>query len=67
MAEDDTLLLVEHPAEHVRCVECRHEYELPPIGEEIGCPECGCVSWVSTRIPASPLPEPRRVEAERAP
>ena len=38
--------------EQVRCVECRHEYELPAIGEEMGCPDCGSVSWVSTRIPA---------------
>jgi DNA-directed RNA polymerase subunit RPC12/RpoP len=38
----------------VRCVECRHEYELPPVGEEMGCPECGGVIWVSTRIPAAP-------------
>ena len=36
----------------MRCVECRHEYELPPVGEEMGCPDCGAVSWVSARIPA---------------
>jgi len=34
----------------VRCVECRHEYGLPPRGEEIACPNCGCPSWVSTQI-----------------
>jgi PHP family Zn ribbon phosphoesterase len=39
--------------ELVRCVECRHEYELPPLGEEMGCPDCGGISWVSTRIPES--------------
>ena len=41
--------------EVVRCVECRHEYELPPLGEEMGCPDCGCISWVSARIPSEPL------------
>jgi DNA-directed RNA polymerase subunit RPC12/RpoP len=45
---------VEREPELVRCVECRHEYELPPIGQEIGCPDCGAVSWVSTRIPVEP-------------
>lgn len=44
----------------VRCVECRHEYELPALGEEMGCPQCGGISWVSTRIAASPPPEPAR-------
>jgi len=39
----------------VRCVQCRHEYELPPHGEEIACPECNCPSWVSTRISDEPL------------
>ena len=54
-------------AEQVRCVECRHEYELPPVGEEIGCPECGSISWVSTRIPAAaPEPVERRFEPQRA-
>jgi DNA-directed RNA polymerase subunit RPC12/RpoP len=56
------------PSEVVRCVECRHEYELPPIGEEIGCPECGAISWVSTRIPTGPRDDadPRRVQPERS-
>jgi DNA-directed RNA polymerase subunit RPC12/RpoP len=40
-------------------VECKHEYELPALGEEMGCPMCGGVCWVSTRIPAAPAPEPR--------
>ena len=39
----------------VRCVQCRHEYELPALGEEIACPHCGCLSWVSTRIADEPL------------
>ncbi len=39
----------------VRCVQCRHEYELPAHGEEIACPECNCPSWVSTRISDEPL------------
>jgi len=33
--------------------------ELPALGEEMGCPLCGGVSWVSTRIAAAPVPEPR--------
>jgi DNA-directed RNA polymerase subunit RPC12/RpoP len=41
--------------ELVRCVECRHEYEQPQDGGELGCPECGGASWVSARIPAEPL------------
>jgi rRNA maturation endonuclease Nob1 len=48
-----------NPSEWVRCVECKHEYELPALGEEMGCPECGGVSWVSTRIAAAPVPVPR--------
>jgi DNA-directed RNA polymerase subunit RPC12/RpoP len=56
-----------NPAEHVRCVECRHEYELPPIGEEMGCPVCGAISWVSTRIPAfEPEPPKQRPLTSRA-
>jgi DNA-directed RNA polymerase subunit RPC12/RpoP len=43
---------VKRETDYVRCVECRHEYELPPVGEEMGCPDCGAVSWVSARIPA---------------
>jgi hypothetical protein len=67
MARDDTLLSVANPVESVRCVECRHEYELPPLGEEMGCPECGAVSWVSTRIPLAEPPEPvRRAEPQRS-
>jgi DNA-directed RNA polymerase subunit RPC12/RpoP len=51
---------VKKEPDYVRCVECRHEYELPPLGEEMGCPECGAVSWVSTRIPdPSPAPAER--------
>jgi DNA-directed RNA polymerase subunit RPC12/RpoP len=46
---------MERQTELVRCVECRHEYEVPPPGHEIGCPECGAISWVSTRIPTDPL------------
>ena len=52
---------MEKDPELVRCVECRHEYELPPIGEEIGCPDCGAISWVSTRIPTGTADD---VEAE---
>ena len=48
-----------NPSDWVRCVECKHEYELPALGEEMGCPMCGGSSWVSTRIPAAPVPEPR--------
>jgi hypothetical protein len=59
MAGDDTLLSMANPSEWVRCVECKHEYELPALGEEMGCPECGGVSWVSTRIAAAPaVPAP---------
>jgi hypothetical protein len=66
MAGDDTLLSVDDLVESVRCVECRHEYELPPLGQEMGCPECGGVSWVSTRIPLSEPAEPvRRAEPQR--
>jgi len=54
-----------HEPEHVRCVECGHEYELPPLGEEMGCPQCGGISWVSTRIPASTPPEPVRLDLAR--
>ena len=46
------------PSEWVRCVECKHEYELPALGEEMGCPLCGGTSWISTRIAAAPAPEP---------
>jgi DNA-directed RNA polymerase subunit RPC12/RpoP len=47
----------------VRCVECRREYGLPPRGEEIACPDCGCPSWVSTRISDEPLvPAPEAAE-----
>jgi hypothetical protein len=59
MAGDDTLLPMANPSEWVRCVECKHEYELPALGEEMGCPECGGVSWVSTRIAAAPVPAAR--------
>jgi DNA-directed RNA polymerase subunit RPC12/RpoP len=45
---------VDREPQLVRCVECRQEYELPPMGEEIGCPDCGAVTWVSTRIPVEP-------------
>jgi len=59
MAGDDTLVPMANPSEWVRCVECKHEYELPALGEEMGCPMCGGVSWVSARIPAPPAPAPR--------
>jgi rRNA maturation endonuclease Nob1 len=59
MARDDTLLSMAIPSEWVRCVECKHEYELPALGEEMGCPLCGGVSWVSTRIAAAAATEPR--------
>ncbi|MGZ4339293.1 MAG: hypothetical protein ACXVQ3_04485 [Gaiellaceae bacterium] len=48
----------------VQCVECRHDYELPPLGEEMGCPQCGGISWVSTRI-ASPEPQAASSRASR--
>jgi predicted nucleic acid-binding Zn-ribbon protein len=58
MAEDDTLLSMANPSDSVRCVECGHEYDLPALGEEMGCPECGAISWVSTRIPAAAPADP---------
>jgi DNA-directed RNA polymerase subunit RPC12/RpoP len=48
------LLAMADEAELVRCVECRHEYEQPLPGGELGCPDCGGMSWVSARIPAEP-------------
>jgi DNA-directed RNA polymerase subunit RPC12/RpoP len=67
MAEDDTLVPVANPPEQVRCVECRHEYDLPALGEEMGCPNCGGISWVSTRIPVAPAPAAlARHEARRS-
>jgi protein-arginine kinase activator protein McsA len=42
-------------AELVRCVECRHEYEQPRSGGELGCPDCGGLSWVAARIPPDPV------------
>lgn len=30
----------------VRCVECGHDYPLPPLGDEFGCAACGCPSWI---------------------
>jgi hypothetical protein len=59
MAEDDTLVPMGNPGEWVRCVECTHEYELPTLGEEMGCPLCGGISWISTRIAAAPASQPR--------
>jgi DNA-directed RNA polymerase subunit RPC12/RpoP len=55
------LLRVAEKEAPVRCVQCRHEYDLPAQGEEIACPQCNCPSWVSTRIsdePLVPAPEP---------
>jgi DNA-directed RNA polymerase subunit RPC12/RpoP len=52
------LLLMANEPELVRCVECRHEYEAPSVGNETGCPACGSESWVSARIPAEPLESP---------
>jgi len=58
---------VKRDPEQVRCVECRHEYELPALGEEMGCPDCGSISWVSTRIAAAPAPDAvRRRDAQQA-
>jgi rRNA maturation endonuclease Nob1 len=59
MARDDTLPPMANPTEWVRCVECKHEYELPALGEEMGCPLCGGVSWISTRIAAAQPAESR--------
>jgi DNA-directed RNA polymerase subunit RPC12/RpoP len=44
-----------HKYELVRCIECRHEYDAPPTGEEMACPECGSKSWISARIASEPL------------
>jgi rRNA maturation endonuclease Nob1 len=59
MAWDDTLVSMATSSEWVRCVECKHEYELPALGEDMGCPECGGSSWVSARIAAAPTPQPQ--------
>ena len=45
----------------VRCVECRHEYELPRRGEAIACEQCGCPSWVSTQISDEQLRSPAQL------
>jgi len=52
--------------EAVRCIACRHEYELPPRGVELCCPECGSLVWVSARIPLESPDAIARYETTRA-
>ena len=41
--------------ERVRCLECGATYVKPAAGgtahENPGCPKCGYLGWISTRIP----------------
>jgi len=51
--------MVVEEVETVRCTECRREYEEPPRGEDVACPDCGSPSWLSARIPVE---QPERQE-----
>jgi Zn finger protein HypA/HybF involved in hydrogenase expression len=35
--------------ESVRCLDCRHEYDLPQQGD-LRCPECGSATWIAADI-----------------
>jgi predicted RNA-binding Zn-ribbon protein involved in translation (DUF1610 family) len=41
---------MEQASDLVRCLSCGHEYELTSGCEEIGCPDCGGISWIAASI-----------------
>jgi predicted nucleic-acid-binding Zn-ribbon protein len=53
--------------ERVRCLECGATYVKPADGgtvhENPGCPKCGYLGWISTKIPATGEP-PRHFVAD---
>jgi predicted nucleic acid-binding Zn-ribbon protein len=54
--------------DRVRCLECGAKYVKPADGgtvqENPGCPKCGYLGWISTKIPAIG-DAPRRFVADR--
>jgi hypothetical protein len=56
--------------ESVRCLECGAVYAKPSGGGTVranpGCPECGYVGWIGSRVRAARTP-PRHFDAGRLP